>query len=131
MTLQEVLNEIGEKTITLAKKNLKSKDKIASGNLYNSLQYRINQNKLEYEMASYALYVDEGRQPGKGIPVDALKKWLKIKGIDEKYSFVINRAIKKRGIKPTFFFTAAAETTEKDLDRLLDEYCNSLLEFTI
>jgi len=130
MNLEEALAVIGKKVVKDARANLTRAKKRASGNLYNTLKYVVEDSKLKFEMASYGRYVDQGRKPGKYVPVNSLKEWMKIKGIDSKYSFVINRAIKERGIKATFFFTRAYDNNEKQLDKVIESYTNSLLKKT-
>jgi len=122
------MKEIGSKTVKDAKSILKEKNKINTGKLYNSINYVIENNKLVFKMLDYGQWVDKGRKPGKYVPVDALNKWLKQKGIDLKYSFVINRAIKRRGIKPTFFFTKAVEENINIDDKTLDKIAEGLIE---
>lgn len=129
--LEEALKEIGNKVVVDAKSNLKKNNKLASGNLYNSIKYNIEKSKLSFEMLQYGYWVDKGRKPGKGVPVDELKKWMKLKNIDMKYSYVINRKIKEKGIKPTFFFTMAYEKNTKDIDDILDKYIVNLFDVYI
>jgi len=132
MTLEEVLNSLGKNIIKDAKSNLKRKRKIATGNLYNSLAYKLTDDKtaLEFDMEPYGYWIDQGRRPG---PISkegakSLKKWMKKKGIDEKYLYVIKRAIERRGWKPTYFFTIPYEQYTEDMDKLIDQYVNGLLE---
>jgi len=127
-TYLDLLNDIGDKIVYDAKSILKQKKKIASGTLYESLKYKIEGNKLLFEMASYGRWVDEGRKPGKYVPVKALESWMKLKGIDLKYSFVINRSIKEKGIKPTYFFSTAFENNMDDFDDAIDMYVSSMLD---
>jgi len=134
MTLEEVLYEIGDKVVTDAKSNLKSMNKIASGNLYNSLKAVVEKSQLSFEMASYGKFVDMGRKPGMpktsshGQFILGLKAWCKLKGIDTKFAYAIRAAIFKRGIKPTFFFETAYDTNTKDLDAIINRYVGSLLD---
>jgi len=128
MTFQELLEEIGEKITTRAKDNLVKHSKIATGTLYDSIKYTISKNQLSIDMASYGKFVNDGRKPGKFVPVDSLNKWLKIKGIDLKYSYVINRAIKERGIPRTNFMTNAVELTVKEMDSLIEDFVDDIFE---
>ena len=128
MNLQDLLKEIGTEVIKTARENLIAKNKNASGSLSSSLGYIIDNNKLTFQMSSYGTIVNDGRRPGKYVPVDALNAWLKEKNISLKFSFVINRAIKNKGIKPTFFFTTAYEKTTEDLEQIVDGYIEWLLE---
>lgn len=90
---------------------------------------------LAFEMEDYGENVDAGRKPGKGIPVKELLSWIKSKPIRLRdletgkflkttksrlngLAFVINRKIKKEGIKATNFFT---DPLEKEFKKLPDE----------
>lgn len=128
MTLTDALGEIGKNIITDAKKTLKKQGHIATGNLYNTMNYVVNKNELSFDLSLYAKYVDQGRRPGKGIPVDSLKKWLKIKGLDENLSFIINKKIREKGIKPSNFFTNAFDSHVENIDDVLDKYVDEYVE---
>jgi len=132
MTLEEVLNSLGTNIIKDAKSNLRRKKKIASGKLYDSLKYKLTDDKssLEFDMEPYGYWIDQGRRKG---PISregskSLAKWMKLKGIDSKYLFVIKRAIERRGWKPTYFFTIPYEQYTDNMDKLIDDYVNGLLE---
>lgn len=128
MRLEEALQAIGDKIIRGAKANLIRKRKRASGTLYDSLKAKVEDNQLTFDMASYGQYVDQGRRPGKFAPVVAIKEWCKIKGIHTNFAYVINKKIKEKGIRPTFFFTKAYEDNIDDLDKVLDGYLDTLVE---
>lgn len=130
MTLQEILEEVGDLIVQDAKATLKKKNKIATGNLYNSVKYSIEDSSLSFQMEQYGKWVDRGRKPGKGIPVNDLKAWLKLKGIDQSLSYVINKKIREKGIKGNFFFSAAYNkyTQHQRLDRLIDKYVQDVLD---
>ena len=98
----------GESVLDSMRNILISNSKSASGNLINSLNYTITYNGLDldidFNMPDYGNFVDKGRGPGKQPPISAIKPWLQIKGIPEKFAFPIARNIGKRGIKATPFF---------------------------
>lgn len=127
MTLTEVLDKLGKDIVTDAKSILKRKNKYNTGTLYNSLSYKTTEKSLSFLMADYGTYVNDGRKPGKGIPVSVLEKWMKQRGIDLKYSFVINRKIREKGIKPTYFFTIAFNDNMANLDKMIDKYVDDLV----
>ena len=71
--------------------------------------------RMQIRMAEHGEYLDKGRKPGKGVPPGVLEEWLtrpnvlaRITGQDKQLkdyqinslAFVINRSIKKKGIKP-------------------------------
>ena len=86
---------------------LQQNNKIASGNLINSVKYEyqvdINTIKLMLISEDYLEYVDKGRAPGRFAPVDKLREWIRIRGIPEKALYPINYKIFKFGIKPLNF----------------------------
>lgn len=104
--------------------------KIASGKLYESIGYRLTEDKsefkLEFFMAEYGKYVDKGIKPskyanmhgggkGKSKFIEALFKWCRIKGIPKEAAFAIRRKIWKEGIAPTNFFTIPTTRRLKQL----------------
>ena len=109
---------VKELTDSLTEKNL-----ISSGKLGESLKINVQPKvkvfgqvyRMQINMADYGENVDKGRKPGKGLPPGVLQDWLrqpntlqKVTGQDKQLSeyerkslaFVINRSIKKKGIKP-------------------------------
>lgn len=110
-------------------------DKKASGKLYKSIkfQYRESVKQLEasWRMEDYGIYVDKGVKPqpqylngkgtGKSKFIQALKKWCRIKGIDENAAYPIRRNIWKFGIKPTNFFTIPTTRRQKYFEKELEK----------
>lgn len=97
-------------------------DKRASGGLLNSIrcEYDETQGAFLLYMADYYKYVDEGRQPGKYVPIEPLQKWASLRlGLNEKeakgmaYGMSIN--IQKFGIAPSYFYTNAVEAMDSIL----------------
>lgn len=128
MTLDDALLRIGENIITDAKTALKKQGHIATGSLYNSMKAKVEASQLSFELTSYAKYVDEGRKPGKYAPVQSIKDWCKVKGINTNLSYVINRKIKEKGIKPSLFFTIAYEKNLETMDDMIDAYMDDLFD---
>lgn len=125
--LQEALKKYGDLVVIEARKNLNKPVKkgvynrtgksIATGNLYNSLAVKPTPCGIDITMADYGQAVNEGRKPGKGVPPKTLEKWVrkKIKGNEDPDSlaFMINRSIKKNGIRATGFLDKAFDTVNK------------------
>ena len=109
---------VRELTNSLTEKNL-----ISSGQLGESIKLDVQPKvklfgqiyRMQIRMAEYGEYLDKGRKPGKGVPPGVLEQWLKypntlqkVTGQDKQLkdyerkslAFVINRSIKKKGIKP-------------------------------
>src|SRR6056297_1911852 len=117
---QEALNKFAKYVVSQSKANLTRSKKNASGNLRNSLGYdlKVNPNsfELEFIMAEYGMFVDEGVQGSKSsylesrnsrfefsgrfktIPTKSLDKWVLRKGIkgvrDEKGRFIKRDSLK-------------------------------------
>lgn len=148
---QEALNKFAKYVIQQSKTNLTKQKKNTSGNLYGSLDYDLkvhpNSFSLEFFMADYGAFVDEGVHGSKSsyletrnsrfkfsgrfktIPTKALDAWTVRKGIaprDEKGRFidrqslkyVIAKSIYEKGIKASLFFT---KPFEKAFDNLPTE----------
>jgi len=96
---------------------------VASGALGKSIKLNVQPKvklfgkiyRMQIRMAEHGEYLDKGRKPGKGVPPGVLEEWLtrpnvlaRITGQDKQLkdyqinslAFVINRSIKKKGIKP-------------------------------
>ena len=99
--IEKVLKLFADTVITAARKNLKSKKKITSGRLYNSLTSKIVPNKdsvsINFIMEDYGLFVDKGV---KGADPNALPqgaKWYgRNKAPNSPYAF---GAMKSRGLR--------------------------------
>lgn len=102
---EKQLEMFGNKYVDILTAELKAAGKEASGNLINSLDYRIvreaNMIQIIIQANDYLTYVDEGRKPGSYPPIQAIKSWCNIKGIPQGAAFPIARNIFKFGIKPT------------------------------
>jgi hypothetical protein len=95
--------------------------------------------------------VNDGRKPGTYAPLDAIKQWIREKGLkgrdkksgrfitNEKFAWGINTNIKKFGIAPTYFYDKAVENFEKyfeddvvkALDIDMETFFNKLFELNI
>jgi hypothetical protein len=149
---QDALNKFAKYVVSQSKANLTRSKKNASGNLRNSIGYdlKVNPNsfELEFIMAEYGMFVDEGVQGSKSsylesrnsrfeysgrfksIPTAALDKWVIRRGIkgvrDEKGRFIkrdslkylIAKSIYEKGIRASLFFT---KPFEKAFDNLPKE----------
>jgi hypothetical protein len=121
-TIEDVLNELGDRIVAEMKSELRSKEKKASGNLINNLQAKAVGKQLIIKSKGaekYQSVVDLGRRPGKGVPPDNLKKWISIKKLRPKKErnvkterdlyFVIQRKIKNEGIQGIGYSTASLQ----------------------
>lgn len=144
MTLNDLLKVLGTRTVQLAKQNLKASKRMASGNLYNSLDWYFKDNgELDFDMEDYGDFINRGvrkrgpfKNKGKKMPPkDSLLNWMRIKGIDPKYEYAIRKSIfnasskkfRNQG-KPTWFFTNAYDKATKEFDKQLNLFINEQLD---
>lgn len=106
--------------------NLREENKIASGNLEESIEERIRVGGFQILMADYWEYVDEGRKAGKFPPISKIEEWLKYPNVRDRIrfgndkafgekerktlAFLIARKIARKGIKGSKFFTKVIES---------------------
>jgi hypothetical protein len=139
---------VKELTDSLTEKNL-----ISSGKLGESLKINVQPKvkvfgqiyRMQINMADYGENVDKGRKPGKGLPVGVLQDWLrqpntlqKVTGQDKQLSdyerkslaFVINRSIKKKGIKPKNWIQPAVDKASKNIVGVIEAALAEDIEIT-
>ena len=139
---------VKELTNSLTEKNL-----ISSGQLGESIKLNVQPKvkvfgqiyQLQIRMAEYGENVDEGRKPGKGLPVGVLEKWLtypntlqKVTGQDRQLkdherkslAYVINRSIKRKGIKPKNWIQPAADKANKNIAGVVEAALAEDIEIT-
>jgi hypothetical protein len=69
----------------------------------------------------YAPVVEYGRSPGSMPPPGALAGWLRRKGIDERYAFVVARSIARRGTRKRPYLKPALEKNWQAISREMDQ----------
>jgi hypothetical protein len=142
---EHALRDIGKLFVEMMKKKIQEKiypyghpakgvgDKVATGNLLNSLDSSVTMTKngpeLTITYADYFKYVNLGRSAGKkNVPISNLLEWIKIRGIKGRnkkgrfiknlsLAFAIQKNIFKYGIRP-------ANIYDKGLDALEDIFLN-------
>lgn len=160
---KDSLNKFAKYVIQQSRSNLSKKNKSVSKGLYESLGYdlQVNPNSfsLEFYMADYGQFVDQGvsgikrkyntpfSYTNKKPPMQPLADWAKARRIrlrDEKgkykkgnyrtIGFILQRSIYEKGIKPSLFFT---KPFQKAFDNLPDDLIkrfgldlDDLLDFT-
>ena len=105
--------------------------KVKTGSLYNSINVVYNQpsNEIVVSMLDYWQFVNDGRKPGKYVPIKPLMSWIRAKGMNknkksgkfEKFkikgvAFAISKNIQKFGIAPTYFYDKAFEVFELEFE---------------
>jgi hypothetical protein len=105
---KKLANEFGKdyvKVMVGLLKGNKPFPKVASGSLINSINYRLqdtaNGINLILLANDYLQYVDRGRRPGTYPPIQAIQRWVTIKGLPKEAAWAIRQNIFKFGIKPT------------------------------
>jgi len=139
---------VKELTDSLTKKNL-----ISSGKLGESLKINVQPKvkvfgqiyRMQINMADYGENVDKGRKPGKGLPPGVLQDWLrqpntlqKVTGQDKQLkdyerkslAYVINRSIKKKGIKPKNWIQPAVDKAGKNIVGVVEAAIAEDIEIT-
>ena len=124
---KDFLNAIGKEMTFRVVKVLQQNNKQATGRLIESIGYMVGGDKssqfVELIAEDYLYFVDQGRKPGnKGIPLSELKKWMSIRGIEDKYSYAINNNIKKYGIKGIHFLDNLLIQLEADFEKEANKF---------
>lgn len=134
--LKIALNELGVDFIKELTKQLLAADKKATGQLINSLDYKVVEvldNLLLNILADdYLKFVDEGRKPGKMPPPNKFFRWIDARGIKfknkkdkfiskESTAFLIARSIGRNGIKPTNVIRKTIDSVYSNKIQLLEK----------
>lgn len=132
--------------ISKSRQNLKTRGRVSSGDLYDSLDYdlKINKNSIEADllMEDYGDFIDKGvqgtregrslagyRYTDKKPPMRFLRTWAKRKTNvfrtrnDDSRAFAIQNVVYLRGITPTQFYSKPFEEEFKKLpDEIVEAY---------
>jgi hypothetical protein len=122
-------------------------NKIASGKLRDSVEVNVvKQNDdtiIQVLMEEYGQWVQSGRAKGKkGVPVSALEKWIKDRGLkgrnkkgryitNKSFAFAIRNNITKFGIRPSNFIDYSLEaliSNDKIIDIIGEGAYNELID---
>lgn len=118
--------------------NKRGQDTLSTSDLLKSLKVEVADERLVISVFDYYRFVESGRKVGaKGIPLSVLIDWLKKRKIQGRgkdgksislnsLAFIIQRSIKKNGIKARPFLTAAYEETSKKFDQELNDLINAI-----
>lgn len=136
--LRIAMEKYGEELIVELAVQLKKADKIATGNLIKSLDYdlieALDTIVVNIKSLNYLDVVDGGRKKNKKAPPqEAIIKWINVKPLprwkDKKgrpiskksQAFLIARAIKQNGIKPTNVIKKSINKLRKIQAKLISE----------
>ena len=149
---KKALEKYAKYVIQQSRSNLTKKKNNASKQLYNSLEYKIQGDKISFLSEDYGQFIDKGVKGSKSTypessaspfkyttkqpPSKVFDKWSIRKGIAprdkqgkfvsrQSLNFLIARSIKNKGIRATLFFT---KPFERGLDLYGDEIVAGYLE---
>jgi len=149
---KKALEKYAKYVIQQSRNNLTKKKNNASKQLYNSLEYKIQGDKISFLSEKYGEFIDKGVKGSKSTypessaspfkyttkqpPSSVFDKWSIRKGIAprdkqgrfvsrQSLNFLIARSIKNKGIRATLFFT---KPFERGLDLYGDEIVAGYLE---
>jgi hypothetical protein len=102
--VQHVVHILGSDIVERLARELKDRDKVATGNLIDSLEWDVRQLLSDFQLTfsaeDYERFIESGRRPGSFPPVKAIKAWIDAKGLDLN-EYAVAKNIWKNGIKPT------------------------------
>jgi len=123
---KEIQNALAEKRYPYGVKGTKKGNKIATGNLYNSVTVTPVQRSygmaLLIEMADYWKEVQDGQPKGTEVEISKLMAWIRARGFNRQkstgkyksfeitqFAYVIQRNIYRFGVRPSNFLDVAIE----------------------
>lgn len=138
---EQLFVTFAQQVVDLQKNFLISNGKVASGDLVNSIGYEYKETQrgfsIDFLADDYYVFVEEGRRAGAPFPpLKPIAKWIKERKIrprdgvtTEQLTYLIARAISKKGISPTPFIEASQNAVFKFSDdrSLLDAFEEDVL----
>lgn len=151
--LIDALNEMRGQYVKELTDSLTEKNLISSGKLGESIKSPAQPKvkvfgqiyRMQVTMLPYGENLDKGRKPGKGLPPGVLENWLtepntlqKITGQDKQLkdyernslAYVINRSIKRKGIKPKNWIQPAFDKGSKNIVGVIEAAIAEDIEIT-
>lgn len=154
---KKALEKYAKYVIQQSRSNLTKGKTNSSKQLYNSLSYKINKNRVTFESENYGEFIDKGVKGAKSTypessaspfkytnkqpPSSVFDKWINQKGIkgrdkktgrfitNKSLSFLIAKSIQSKGIRATMFFTKPFEAgIEKYSDEMIEAILNDNIE---
>lgn len=133
--VMETLDEYAQAVRNEYQDNLIRSDRIASGDLLNSVEYHIEQNGMEYEvkleLSKYWRYVEEGTRPHFP-PMNKILEWINVKPVlpkpnedgdlptPKQLAYLISRKIAKYG-------TEGSNDLQDAIEKINAEYSDKLV----
>ena len=134
--LQRVLGEFAQELRNRYQDNLIRDNKIASGNLLNSIDYKVQYDDraiwVELHLEDYYKWVENGRGPGKFPPPDKIMEWIRIKPVipddrggklptEQQLAYLIGKKIAEEGIEPGNQLHNAMDDIYSQFEEKIDE----------
>ena len=132
----EVLREFAIRLRNEYQDKLIQDNKIATGELLNSVDYVIEKNdraiSVSLKLEDYWKWVEEGRKPGKFPPPDAILSWISAKTIipdertgripdERQLAYLIGRKIATEGIEPGYQLRDTKERLFREFENRIEE----------
>ena len=120
-----------ESVVADARRRLKLRKRIASGDLYNSIKYYIDIRTGDFGFMynEYGKWVEWGRRRNSTPPpVGPIRDWIRQKGL-KLNPYAVAKSIGRKGIKPAPFITPAIEKSQNYLAYILEEAIIAQIEW--
>ena len=138
----DILGQLAEHLKKALQTELSVQMRVASGTLINSIEAVVKKTLSGFEIVGsavyYAKYVENGRRAGaKGVPIEALIEWIRIKRIvidgrsERSTAFMFQSSIRRKGIAPSLFITRTLQNQESTIDRSIHAACGELVNYHI
>ena len=113
----DILDQLAEHLKKALQTELSVQMRVVSGTLINSIEAVVKETMSGFEIVGsavyYAKYVENGRRAGaKGVPIEALIEWIRIKRIvidgrsERSTAFMFQSSIRRKGIAPGIVYHA-------------------------
>jgi hypothetical protein len=127
---EDILKVVGQTAVELIQANIIARDKVATRNLFNSVNYKIERNNFSLDVNIYALqYFNNivagwkaGSLSGDGSFLRNLVRWVQIKGLAgnpiaaQRAAWAIREHIFKNGIPPVDLLQFVRERLADDIN---------------
>jgi hypothetical protein len=116
------LDEFARQCISEFRTRLEGFGKVATGRLHQTMSYVVLPDlTVQFQFEDYAVFVDQGRRPGKQPPLDAIRQWCRVRNIPETAAYPIARKIGREGIAPTRFIQVTVARRQKQFEAGLEK----------
>lgn len=135
--LGEVIDSYIEEFDRIYKQSLRDNDRVASGNLINSVQLSVRHGNetisVWFDAAEYYRYIENGRKGGKWPPVNKILEWIKIKPVlprpnaqgklptQKQLAYLIGRKIAREGFEGSHDIISTTEELNRKYTPLIQE----------